>query len=234
MTRRLGFGLLLGFLLTTAAIDAQLGGLIGRSGGTMPKAPPQPGQQPSGSQMPASTLGCPVDDAAMDRLLKELEAQRAEREAALNDAAAAKTAAQYEACLQEVADSPEFDKIMASYDPAAPGKSDAAAKALSRAKCGPRPDEVRNQMENRYNAATKPLSACDARIVDSAIPFCKLPPAAQASAQKAGFRVPSEDGRTLWVYTPAEAATLAPRCAQLTSLLAAKEAQDKQFLAPRP
>jgi hypothetical protein len=234
MTRRLGFGLLVGILITTAAIEAQFGGLLKGAGETIKKAAPQPGQQPGGKPVPASTLGCPVDDDVLDRLLQALEAQRAARDAALKEAAAAKTEAQYEACLQQVASSPEFDKILASFDPADIAKAEAAASALSKARCDPTPAEARQQAQSRYDAATQPLSECEARIVDSATPFCKLPPSAQASAQKSGLSVPSEDGRSLWVYTAAEARTFAPRCARLTSLLAAKEAQDKQFRAPRP
>jgi hypothetical protein len=233
MTRRLGFGLLVGVLLTTAAADAQLGGLIRRAGGTITKTPPQPGQQPNSSPVSASTLGCAVDDAEMDRLLKALEAQRAERDAALKEAAAAKTRAQHEACMEQVALSPEFDKILASFDPADMAKADAAAKALIQAKCGPPPDEVPRQLESRFNAAAKLLSDCDARIEEHAYRFCQLTPSVQASAENGGLQVPGTGSSVFWVYTGAEAKAYAPRCAQLMSLMDARAAQDRQLEAIR-
>lgn len=227
MTRRLGFGLLVGVLMTTAAIDAQLGGLIKRAGGTLTKTPPQPGQQPSGP-VSASTLGCPVDAAAMDRLLKALEAQRAERDAALKEAAAGKTQAQYEACLEQVALSPEFDKVLASFDPADIAKAEAAAKALSEAKCGLPPDQARQQWQSRFDAAAKLVSDCDARIEEHVYRFCQLTPSEQASAQNGGLRVPGTGSSVFWIYTEAEAKAYAPRCARLMSLMDARAAQNRQ------
>lgn len=222
MTPRLGLALLMGMLLTTAAAGA----LIKRAGEVV--KPPSPTQPQPGGPVQQSSLGCPVDDAAMDRLLKALEAQRAERDAALKEAAAGKTDAEYDACLVDVALSPEAEKILASFDPANPGSADAAAVALNRAKCGPPPVEVRKTLEDRYEAAAKLVSDCDARVEEHAYRFCQLPPAEQAAAQKGGVRVPGF-GSTFWVFTEAEAKAYAPRCARLMSLMDARAAQGKQL-----
>jgi hypothetical protein len=167
----------------------------------------------------------------MDRLMTALEAQHAGREAALKDAAAAKSTAQYEACLEQVASSPEFEKILASFDPTDIAKAEAAANALSSAKCGPPPDEARQQARNRFFAAARPSSNCDDRLLEFAIPFCGLPPSERASAQKAGVRAPNASGKDFWIYTAAEAATFAPYCARLLTLTDAEKSQLQQVNA---
>jgi hypothetical protein len=230
MTRRVGFGLLTGLLLTTAAAHAQFGGLLKGAGEAIKKGAP-PATPPGGGQSTAATSECPVDQAAMDRLMKALEAQHAEREAALKEAAAARTQAQHEACLEQVASSPEFDKILASFDPANIAQAEAAASALSRAKCGPPPDEARQQARNRFFAAARPSSKCNDRLLEFAVPFCGLPPSERDSAQKAGVRAPNASGKDFWVFTAAEAATFAPYCARLLALTEAEKSQLQQVNA---
>jgi hypothetical protein len=219
--------LLAGLLLTTAAAHAQFGGLLKGAGEAIKKGAPQ-AKPPSGEPTP-TTLGCPVDRAAMDRLMKALEAQHAGREAALKEAAAAKTQAQYDACLEDVAFSPEFDKIMASFDPVNPAGSEAAAKALNLTKCGPPPNEAWQQWRSHFNAATMSSSKCDAVMLEFAVPFCTLPPSQQSSAQTAGIQVPGEFGKGFYIYTAAEATTFAPYCARLMSLMNAENAHQKQY-----
>jgi hypothetical protein len=230
MTRRFGLALFLGILVTAAAsADTQFGGLLKGAGTAIKKGAP-PATAPGGGQS-AATSECPVDQAAMDRLMKALEAQHAEREAALKDAAAAKSKAQYEACVEQVAFSPDADKILASFDPADPSKSEAAINALNRARCGPPPDEARQQARNRFFAAARPSSKCDDRLLEFAIPFCALPPSERASAQKAGVRAPNASGKDFWIYTAAEAATFAPYCARLLALTDAEKSQLQQVNA---
>lgn len=232
MTRQVGLGLLAGLLLTTAAAHAQFGGLLKGAGEAIKKGAP-PATPPGGGQSTAATSECPVDQAAMDRLMKALEAQHAGREAALKEAAAANTPAQYEACLTEVAHSPEFDKIVALLltDPTKQTEINAAADKLERAKCGPPPDEARQQARNRFFAAARPSSKCNDRLLEFAIPFCGLPPSERASAQKTGVRALNASTKDFFIYTAAEAATFAPYCARLLALTEAEKSQLQQVNA---
>jgi hypothetical protein len=176
----------------------------------------------------------------MDRLLKGLEAQRAERDAALKEAATGKAQAQYDACQQELAVSPEVQKLMetlgsqpenqtAAEATAAMEKFGTAMEALLKGKCGPTPSEVGSRLENRFSAAAKLLSDCDARIEEHAYRFCQLTPSEQASAQNGGLRVPGTGSNVFWVYTEAEARAYAPRCAPLMSAMDARAAQNRQL-----
>jgi hypothetical protein len=239
MTRRLGFGLLLGVLIATTAADAQFGGLIRKAGEAVKKGAPPPEAPPAAPQTSASALGCPVDDAAMDRLLKGMEAERAARDAALKEAASAKTQAQYGACQSELAAGPEMQKVMESLgslpDNATPAQSQAAMEKFATAmssllteKCGPPPSEARDQLNRKFTEAGKQASDCDGRIREHALRFCQLPAAEQASAQNGGVRVPGTGAKIFWVYTEAEARAYAPRCGQILSLTDALEKQGLQ------
>ena len=223
MTRLLGFGLLLGVLVATTAADAQLGGLIKRAGEAAKKGVPQPDAPPAGPQPATSALGCPVDDAAMDRVLKGMEAERAARDAALKEAASAKTQAQYTACQSELAAGPEMQKALeamtslpenatAAQSQAAMEKFGATMSTLVNQKCGPDPSEFREQLNRKFTEAGKQGSDCDARIREHALRFCQLSAAEQASAQNGGVRVPGTGAKIFWVYTEAEARAYAPRC----------------------
>ncbi len=158
MTRRLGFGLLFGVLIATAAAEAQFGGMLKKAGeAAVKKGAPQPEAPPAAPAAPqssSSALGCPVDVAAMDRMLKGMEAERAARDAALKEAASAKTQAQYNACQGELAASPEMQKAMEAMtslpENATPAQSQAAMEKFATTmstvmnqKCGPPPSESR-------------------------------------------------------------------------------------------
>ena len=135
MTRRLGFGLLLGMLVATAAADAQFGNILKKAGEAVKKGAPEAEAPPAAAQPAASGLGVPVDDAAMDRVLKAMEAERAGREAALKQAASAKTQAQYNACQGELAAGPEMQKAMEAMtslpENATPAQSQAAMEKFA-------------------------------------------------------------------------------------------------------
>lgn len=239
MRRLLGFGLLLGVLVATTAADAQLGGLIRRAGEAAKKGAPQPEAPPAGPQPAASALGCPVDAAALDRVVKGMEAERAARDAALKEAASARTQAQYNACQSELAAGPEMQKAMESLgslpDNATPAQSQAAMEKFATAmstllteKCGPPPGEARDLLNRKFTEAGKQGSDCDARIREHALRFCQLSAAEQASAQNGGIRVPGTGAKIFWVYTETEARAYAPRCGQIQSLTDALEKQGLQ------
>ncbi len=236
MTRRLGFGLLFGVLIATAAAEAQFGGMLKKAGEAVKKETPPPA--PTAPQAAASTLGCPVDAAAMDRVLKGMEAERAARDAALKGAST-KTQAQYNACQGELATSPEAGKLLEAMtslpENATPAQSQAAMEkfaatmsSLLVAKCGPTPSESREQLNRSFTEAAKQGSDCDARIREHALRFCQLSAVEQASAQNGGVRVPGTGAKIFWVYTEAEARAYAPRCGQLLSLMDALEKQNLQ------
>lgn len=235
MTRRLGIGLLVGVLAATVVVDAQFGGLIKRAGEAIKKPTPPP-DPPSAATPPASGLSCSVDDAAMDRLTKALEAQRAAQDAALKNAEG-KTQAAYDACQLQFAQSPEAQRLfqgMALPENATPAQSQAAMEKFATTmtkmladKCGPTPTEVREQLETAFKNAAK-MSDCDAKIQEHAYRFCQLTPAEQKAAQNGGIRVPGTGAKIFWVYTEAEARAYAPRCGQLMSLMDAIYAQNQQ------
>jgi hypothetical protein len=238
MTRRLGFGLLLGVLIATAAADAQFGNILKRAGEAVKKEAPPPAA-PDAPQPATSALGCPVDAAAMDRVLKGMEAERAARDAALKEAASARTQAQHNACQSEIAASPEAQKALEAMtslpENATPAQAQAAMEkfgtimsTLLDQKCGPTPSESRDQLNRKFTEAGKQGSDCDARIREHALRFCQLSAAEQASAQNGGVRVPGTGAKIFWVYTEAEARAYAPRCGQILSLTDALEKQGLQ------
>jgi hypothetical protein len=245
MRNRFAIGLLLSALCASTAVHAQFGiprvrvPKIPGADKIKPSTPPPP-STPSPEQPSASgRLGCDVNDAVMDKLLKQMDAERAERDAALKDAASAKSPVQFEQCRMEQSRSPEGLQIAQKLgdlpDNASPDetqrammKSGEEMQALVARKCGGDPYEARDNLNKRFDAAAqrgREADRCYPTVQEHAIAFCNLPESDQAAAVNDGISTPGSGSNIFWVFTAAEAQAYKPRCSQI---LAAEAALDQQ------
>jgi hypothetical protein len=254
MRFRLGLGLLLVVVIATASVDAQFGGLIKKKvgeavGGDKGKADtPTPTTPPLSPNPPKSGLDCEVSPDIMDRVLRGLEAERAEREAALQELGEAKKPDDYAACRNDAMLSPEAQRLLEALgtlpDDASPEetrrlmtKAASDTAAFMQERCGIEQGEARATFNQRSRNAqqlgpqTANMTECYGKILEHSERFCMLPPADQDAAENEGLRVPGTGQNVYWVFTAGEAQTYTPNSKRLGSLMTALEQQDQQEAA---
>lgn len=177
--------------------------------------------------------------ANLDRFAAGLDADKASRAASLKMLAAIKTKSAYDQCGVTFATGPDYQKLMSDYNAALAKAGDADAQmkvgqkfgedlqAAMQKRCGPDPARYpESQRQSVINAdaekAAIEKSGLTPRVYavlkERIVPFCT----ADASTRGSGdVRLPGSSRSVFYVYTAAESAELAPRCAPLMDAMRA-------------
>lgn len=177
--------------------------------------------------------------ANLDRFAAGLEADKASRAASVKMLATIKTKSAYDQCGMAFATGPDYQKLMSDYNAqiAKAADQDAQMKigqafgenlqAAMQKRCGPDPSRYpESQRQSVINAdaekAAIEKSGFTPRVYgvlkERIAPFC----AADAATRGSGdVRLPGSGRGIFYVYTAAESAELAPRCAPLLDAMRA-------------
>ena len=169
----------------------------------------------------------PLTPDALDRFLKGLQAELAQRREWERKRATTKPDEEVQACRGKEASGPEALKIISRgiVDGASTAQLQSAMNqnrldldAYLLKKCGEPASAYRNFDGNAARAAGAKAAGmsdeCYDKIKEFALAFCSLTPAQQKTATEQGIRAPGK-GRAEWVFSADEAKALAPRCGEL-------------------